>query len=107
MLLLTFLNKVNVTFQIMLWAILLSSVATFIVSIYFYIKWKYFTIRGPVPGMEPEFIYGNLRQLDLITSKKELIDSYIHGCEKMQKLYGDTFQFWIGLNHCYVFCRPE
>ena len=57
--------------------------------------------------MQPEFLFGNLLQLDLITSKKEIIDSYVHGLEKMQNRYGDVFQFWIGANHCYAFCRPE
>ncbi|CAF1263043.1 unnamed protein product [Adineta steineri] len=87
--------------------VLLSLIAVLVVTIYFYIKWKYYTLRGSVPGLEPEFLFGNLRQLGIITSNKELIDSYIHGCEKMQKLYGDIFQFWLGANHFYVFCRPE
>ncbi|CAF1442704.1 unnamed protein product [Didymodactylos carnosus] len=57
--------------------------------------------------MQPEFLFGNLRQLDLITSKKEIIDSYVHGLEKMRNRYGDVVQFWIGANHFYAFCRPE
>jgi cytochrome P450 len=91
----------------MFWTILLSSIVVSVSTICFYIKWKYFTLRGSVPGLEPEFPYGNLRQLGIITSKKILADPFIHGFANMQKQYGDIFQFWMGANHFYVFCRPE
>jgi cytochrome P450 len=42
-----------------------------------------------------------------MTSNKQVIDSYIHGLEKMQNQFGDIFQVWIGSNHYFVFCRPE
>ena len=95
------------SFQIMFWILILVSMLLLITLACFYLKWKYFTLHGPVPGIQPEFLFGNLRQLDLITSKKEIIDSYVHGFEKMRNRYGDVFQFWIGANHCYAFCRPE
>ncbi|CAF1161564.1 unnamed protein product [Adineta steineri] len=78
-----------------------------VVTIYLYLKWKYFSLRGTVPGLKPEFRFGNLRQLGVVSSNNEFIDSLMHGAEKMQRRYGDIFQFWMGLNHVYVFCRPE
>ena len=91
----------------MFWIVLLLSIPICILLFYRYIKWKYYSLHGSIPGIEPELFYGNLRQLDIITSNKELIDSYIHGCAKLQKLYGDIFQYWLGSNHFYVFCRPD
>ena len=91
----------------MLSILIILSIPLLIALVYLYLKWKYFTLYGAVPGIQPEFLFGNLRQLDLINSKKEMIDSYVHGFEKMHNQYGDTFQFWIGANHCYAFCRPE
>ncbi|CAF4282321.1 unnamed protein product [Rotaria sp. Silwood2] len=87
--------------------ILLSSIAILLITIYFYIKWKYFTLRGSAPGLGPEFLFGNLRQLGVIGPNKELIDTYVHACDKLQKKFGDLFQLWMGSNHFYVFCRPE
>ncbi|CAF3348529.1 unnamed protein product [Rotaria sp. Silwood2] len=87
--------------------ILLSSIAILLITIYFYIKWKYFTLRGSAPGLGPEFLFGNLRQLSVIGPNKELIDTYVHACDKLQKKFGDLFQLWMGSNHFYVFCRPE
>jgi cytochrome P450 len=77
------------------------------IVVYYYLKWKYYTLRSDIPGLQPEFKYGNLRQLGIITSKKQVTDSYVHAFGKMQKQYGDVFQIWIGSNHYYVFCRPE
>ncbi|CAF1598274.1 unnamed protein product, partial [Didymodactylos carnosus] len=91
----------------MILSVLLSSIVILIIAIYFYIKWKYYTVHGTVPGLEPEFLSGNLRQLGVVSSNRELIDSYGYACEKMQKVYGDIFQLWIGINHYYVFCRPD
>jgi hypothetical protein len=74
------------------------------IVVYYYLKWKYYTLRGRIPGLQPEFRYGNVRQLDI---NKRMIGSYVHGFEKMQNQYGDIFQVWIGSNHYYVFSRPE
>ncbi|CAF1245527.1 unnamed protein product [Rotaria sordida] len=87
--------------------ILISLITILIIAIYFYIKWKYYTLRGSIPGLKPEFLFGNLRQLGVIGPNRELIDTYTHGGEKMQQKFGDIFQYWIGENHFYVFCRVE
>ena len=87
--------------------LLLLSIPIWKLLFYRYIKWKYYNLHGTVPGIEPELFYGNLRQLGVITSNKEIIDSYLHSIAKLQKLYGDIFQFWLGSNHFYVFCRPD
>ncbi|CAF3322819.1 unnamed protein product [Rotaria sp. Silwood2] len=91
----------------MFWTILISSISILIIAIYVYMKWKYYTLRSPIPGLKPEFLFGNLRQLDILGSNRELIDIYNHGGEKMQQKFGDIFQYWIGANHFYVFCRVE
>ncbi|CAF1340843.1 unnamed protein product [Rotaria sp. Silwood1] len=87
--------------------ILLCSIPIIIGAIYLYIKWKYYTLRGPVPGLKPEFLFGNLRQLGIIGPNRQLIDTYDRAAEKLQRKFGDIFQFWIGAFHSYVFCRPE
>ncbi|CAF1617994.1 unnamed protein product, partial [Rotaria sordida] len=91
----------------MFWTILISSITILIIAIYFYIKWKYYTLRDSIPGLKPEFLFGNLRQLGIIGPNRELIETYIHGCEKMQRKFGDIFQYWIGPHYFYVFCRVE
>ena len=91
----------------MFWTALSSSIIILPIVVYYYLKWKYYTLRGKIPGLQPEFKHGNLRQLQIITSSEQGIDSYVHGFEKMQRQYGDVFQIWIGSNHYYVFCRPE
>ncbi|CAF0902462.1 unnamed protein product [Didymodactylos carnosus] len=91
----------------MFWTALLSSIIILPIVVYYYLKWKYYTLRGGIPGLQPEFKYGNLRQLRIMTSKEHVIDSYVYGFQKMQKQYGDIFQIWIGSTHYYVFCRPE
>ncbi|CAF1190096.1 unnamed protein product [Rotaria sordida] len=91
----------------MFWTALLSSIIILPIVIYYYLKWKYYTLRGGIPGLQPEFKYGNLRQLGIMTLNRQAINSYVHGFKKKQKQYGDIFQIWIGSNHYYVFCRPE
>ncbi|CAF0776308.1 unnamed protein product [Rotaria sordida] len=91
----------------MFWTVLLSLIIVLPITVYYYLKWKYYTLRPGIPGLQPEFIYGNLRPLGIMTSNKEVIDSYVHSFEKLQKQYGDIFQIWIGSNHYFVFCRPE
>ncbi|CAF2790671.1 unnamed protein product [Rotaria sp. Silwood2] len=91
----------------MLLTTLLCSISIIISAIYLYIKWKYYTLRDPVPGLKPEFLFGNLRQLGIFGPNRQLIDSYDYAAEKMQIKFGDIFQIWIGAFHSYVFCRPE
>ncbi|CAF3694622.1 unnamed protein product [Rotaria sp. Silwood1] len=91
----------------MFWIVTLSLIIVLSITIYYYLKWKYYTLRPGIPGLEPEFIYRNLRQLGIIASNKQVVDSYIHGFEKLQKKYGDIFQIWMGSNRYFVFCRPE
>ena len=57
-----------------------------------YTKWKYFTLRGPIPGISPHFLVGNLVQsgLFLRNASIPLI------LTKLKNRFGDVFQFWIG-----------
>ncbi|CAF3638015.1 unnamed protein product [Rotaria sp. Silwood2] len=87
----------------MLLTTLLCSISIIISAIYLYIKWKYYTLRDPVPGLKPEFLFGNLRQLGIFGPNRQLIDSYDYAAEKMQIKFGDIFQIWIGAFHSYVF----
>lgn len=95
------------TKRMMFWLIVLFIVVFTLLSLYVYVRWTYYTLHGPVRGLPPEFLFGNLRQLGIVNSQRQLLDSYIHGCEKLRDRFGDVFQFWMGANHCYVFCRPE
>lgn len=57
-----------------------------------YLKKKYFTLRGPIPGLSPHFFFGNLIQSGLFVNGKctpEIMANF-------KQCYGDIFQFWFG-----------
>ncbi|CAF4545445.1 unnamed protein product, partial [Rotaria sp. Silwood2] len=57
-----------------------------------YIKLKYFTLRGPIPGLSPHFIFGNLIQSGLLLGKRSASDV----CISFKERFGDTYQYWLG-----------
>jgi hypothetical protein len=63
----------------------------FVLLIYLYVKLKYFTLRGPLPGLSPHVFFGNLIQSGLL-----------HGATTDQVFaefkcrFGNIFQFWLG-----------
>jgi cytochrome P450 len=56
-----------------------------------YLKVKYFTLHGPIPGLSPHFFFGNLIQSGLLQGKSP---PQIFAAFKQR--YGDIFQFWFG-----------
>ncbi|CAF3770169.1 unnamed protein product [Rotaria sp. Silwood1] len=78
----------------MITLLLLSFVIIWIV----YIKLKYFTLRGPIPGLSPHLIFGNLIQTGLLLGKRSKCDIYIF----LKERFGDIYQYWLGFMHFIV-----
>jgi hypothetical protein len=57
-----------------------------------YAKLKYFTLRGPIPGISPHFLVGNLLQSGLLLRNASIPLTF----EKLKNRFGDIFQFWLG-----------
>ncbi|CAF0723310.1 unnamed protein product [Adineta steineri] len=55
-------------------------------------KMKYFTLRGPIPGLSPHFFFGNTIQSGLISKAFSFHEVY----GKFKSRFGDVFQFWLG-----------
>ncbi len=67
-----------------------------------YIKLKYFTLYGSIPGKTPQFLFGNLLQTGLIYGR------YIGDiARELQVQYGDTFQYWAGPIRIIFVCNPN
>jgi hypothetical protein len=62
-----------------------------VVLLIFYFKQKYFTLHGPIPGLSPQFLFGNLFQSGFFNG-----ESPPHILSTFKKRFGDTFQFWFG-----------
>ena len=73
-----------------------------ITTIFVYIKLKYFTLHGSIPGQSPRFLLGNLVELG------QLNGEYVgEGFRRFQSKYGDTFQVQLGLLHLICVCNPD
>ena len=73
-----------------------------LIVFFVYIKFKYFTLYGPIPGKSPQFLVGNLLQTGLSNGK------YIGDVAKeFQDKYGDTFHMWFALVHVIFVCNPD
>ena len=70
---------------------------------YYYLKRKYFTLSGPIPGIPPQFLVGNLIQTGVIgrdlTSNVIFLD--------LKSRFGDVFQYWLGPSRIVVVNRLE
>jgi hypothetical protein len=70
--------------------------------IFVYIKLKYFTLYGPIPGKSPHFLFGNILQTGLARGR------YFGDISKeLQDKYGDIFQIWFGRLHLICICDPN
>ncbi|CAF2889212.1 unnamed protein product [Rotaria sp. Silwood2] len=63
-----------------------------IVLLVVYAKLKFFTLRGPLPGLPPQFLFGNLIQSGLLLGGASLPQVYL----AFHARFGDIFQFWLG-----------
>ena len=76
----------------------------FIVTAYYYYRFHCAAAqsRTRIPGPEPEWIFGNLRNTG-ITSGRTLHEVYY----TLKQKYGDAFSFWLGPDYHIVFSRLE
>lgn len=77
-------------------------VLVLVTTIFIYIKLKFFTLRGPIPGQPPRFLLGNLLEMGQFHGK------YVgEAFKEYQNRYGDTFQVQLGLLHLICVCHPD
>jgi hypothetical protein len=57
-----------------------------------YVKFKYFSLRGPLPGLSPHLLFGNLIQSGALFHDVPLGHVFL----AFQTRYGDVYQFWLG-----------
>ena len=82
----------------------LTFVVLFVTVLYFYLKSVYFTLRGPIPGIPPQFFFGNLLQTGYFSWKPVSMPDLF---PKLHDRLGDVFQFWIGSMRLIVINRLE
>ena len=91
----------------MFWIAVLVTLAVTILSIYLCLRWTYYTLHGAVPGLSPEFLFGNLCSsvLSILVEKCSTrtfmaVRNYTNG---------SVMSFNSGWVHIIVmfFCRPE
>ncbi|CAF3698437.1 unnamed protein product [Rotaria sp. Silwood1] len=70
---------------------------TFIVAFIIYLKLKYFTFRSSVPGLPPQFLFGNLLQTGLFKGNS-LPQIYT----SLRNRFGDIYQLQLGLFHAFI-----
>jgi hypothetical protein len=75
----------------------------FLTVLYYYIKRVYFTLYGPIPGIPPQFLFGNLLQTGVI---RENIPFNLIFLDLKTK-FGDIFQYWIGSTRIILVNRLE
>ncbi|CAF4429106.1 unnamed protein product [Rotaria sp. Silwood2] len=71
---------------------LLLLIISVIILLLLYVKLKYFTLRGPIPGLAPHLLFGNLIQSGMLLYNKSPAEIFA----EMKYRYGDIFQFWFG-----------
>jgi hypothetical protein len=69
-----------------------------IILLFVYIKIKYFTLRGPIPGSPPHFLFGNLIESGRLFGDKTIAEGFL----QFKKRFGDVYQFWLGSAHVIV-----
>jgi hypothetical protein len=66
----------------------------FVTVTYYYLKYAYFVLRGPIPGIPPQFFVGNLLQTGILWRDQSMTDVFY----KLQDKFGDVFQFF----YCHI-----
>jgi hypothetical protein len=75
----------------------------FLTVLYYYIKRVYFTLHGPIPGIPPQFIFGNLLQTGGIRQNIAFNLIFLD----LKAKFGDIFQYWFGFMRIIVVNRLE
>ncbi len=78
-------------------------VVVFLCVLYYYIKRVYFTLYGPIPGLPPQFLLGNLLQTGVIGKNVPFNLIFLD----LKTKFGDIFQYWLGPSRIVVVNRLE
>ncbi|CAF4399075.1 unnamed protein product [Rotaria sp. Silwood2] len=76
-----------------MFSITLAIIFLFLTVVYFYLKSVYFTLHGPIPGIPPQFLFGNLLQTGILSRKPVSLPDVIL---QLRAKFGDVYQFWFG-----------
>jgi hypothetical protein len=49
----------------------------FVTVTYYYLKYAYFVLRGPIPGIPPQFFVGNLLQTGILWRDQSMTDVFL------------------------------
>jgi hypothetical protein len=63
-----------------------------------YVKRRYFSLHGSLPGLSPHLLFGNLIQAGVLFRNI----SVPNALSEFKARYGDTFQFWLGSSRIIV-----
>jgi hypothetical protein len=74
-------------------SVTLTIIVLFITILYYYFKSVYFTLRGPIPGVSPQFFFGNLLQFGFLSWKPVSMPDVIL---QLKEKFGDVYQIWFG-----------
>ena len=75
----------------------------FVTVLYYYLKRKYFTLYGSIPGIPPQFLFGNLIQTGLIGRDVAFNVIFLD----LKAKFGDIFQYWLGPSRVVAVNRLE
>ena len=78
-------------------------VAIFLTVLWYYIKRVYFTLHGPLPGLPPQFLFGNLLQTGFIWYNVPFNLIFLD----LKANFGDIFQYWLAGTRIIVVSRLE
>ena len=78
-------------------------VVLLVTAVYCYIKRLYFTLCGPIPGLRPQFLLGNLLQTGILGQNAPMNIVFL----KLKAQFGDVFQFWLGSTRIIVTSNLE
>jgi hypothetical protein len=78
-------------------------VILFLTVLWYYIKRVYFTLHGPIPGLSPQFLFGNLLQTGFIWHNVPFNLIFLD----LKAKFGDIFQYWLVGTRIIVVSRLE
>ncbi|CAF1439415.1 unnamed protein product, partial [Adineta steineri] len=70
---------------------------------YLYLKLKYFTLHGPLPGLAPQFLFGNMLQTGMLTRNESIANVQL----ELQRQFGDIYQFLMGSARFIGVCNAD
>ncbi|CAF3840070.1 unnamed protein product [Rotaria sordida] len=79
-----------------MFSITVAIVVLFLAVVYYYLKSVYFTLRGPIPGISPQLLFGNVLQTGILALKPASLPDVLI---QLRDKFGDVYQFWFGSMH--------